>query len=398
MQASFWMPDSPRITCPPYYLRFRQVLLSQAVPELNFMSQISNRIPSLDGLRALSIVLVIISHLAGTGNFPLTKQAGDLFDLGALGVRVFFIISGFLITGLLLHEINKTGSISLRRFYFRRTFRIFPAYYFFLLTLLCLTLAGTISLTKADLWPAFTYTTNYFPAGGWYVGHTWSLAVEEQFYLLWPAVLLVAGRKKGRVIALMVIILCPLIRIAYLHSSFGTKYHFEQVADSIATGCLLASVQSQLQTNSFYQSLKNSGWFGLLPLVILGISALHNSAHLFLLVGIPLMNLGIALCIDWCVTNSTGRIGRFLNSSPLVFIGTLSYSLYLWQQLFLNRRSDALIHQFPLNLILALIVAMASFYLIEQPALRLRQRLEPLLFSPRKSAARAASTEPARTA
>jgi peptidoglycan/LPS O-acetylase OafA/YrhL len=91
------------------------------------------RIPSLDGLRAISICLVLLAHLVGTRSFPLTLTSGYLLALGELGVHVFFVISGFLITRLLLDELAGTGRISLPEFYFRRTMRIFPAYYTFLL-------------------------------------------------------------------------------------------------------------------------------------------------------------------------------------------------------------------------------------------------------------------------
>src|SRR6516165_8010445 len=90
------------------------------------------RIPSLDGLRAISITLVLIAHLAGTRNFPLSEAAGNFWGLGEFGVRVFFVISGFLITGLLMDELADEGHIRLGRFYLRRRLRIFPPYYMLL--------------------------------------------------------------------------------------------------------------------------------------------------------------------------------------------------------------------------------------------------------------------------
>src|ERR1700741_1440801 len=84
------------------------------------------RVPSLEGLRAISIPLVLISHLAGTRGFPLSAAATNPWALGIFGVTVFFVISGFLITGLLLDELRRTGTVALGRFYFRRTLRIFP--------------------------------------------------------------------------------------------------------------------------------------------------------------------------------------------------------------------------------------------------------------------------------
>lgn len=98
--------------------------------------------------------------------------------LGNLGVRIFFVISGFLITGLLLKEIEKTNTINLVKFYFRRTIRIFPPYYFFLLVLLCLSLLGYIQISQRSFSMAFAYATDYHKPDNWHLGHTWSLSVE----------------------------------------------------------------------------------------------------------------------------------------------------------------------------------------------------------------------------
>ena len=127
------------------------------------------RVPSLDGLRAVSIALVIFSHLCGTRGF-LGERVGNVFALGELGVTVFFVISGYLITTLLLAEIETTGRISLPRFYLRRTFRIVPAYYAFLAGAVALAAAGLIGLQPADIGHAVTYTSNYYPGRAWPVG------------------------------------------------------------------------------------------------------------------------------------------------------------------------------------------------------------------------------------
>ncbi len=98
----------------------------------------------------------------------------------------------------------------------------------------------------------------------------------------------------------------------------------------------------------------------------------------------PASNIAIALIIHWAVMNHESFVGRILNLRPLVYVGTLSYSLYLWQQLFINRNSTAMYCRFPLNIVCAGIAGAASFYVIEQPMLRLRERLEPRLFARRK--------------
>src|SRR5579862_7766942 len=162
----------------------------------------SSRIPSLDGLRAVAVVIVCISHLIG--------GPAALLDLGTVGVRVFFVLSGFLITTLLLSEYDRSGTINLPRFYFRRALRIFPASYTYLAIIALAGSLGVIALRRNDLLYGLTYTVNYFmPASSAFVQHAWSLAVEEQFYLLWPVLLVLAGRRRGLQIALLYICVAP---------------------------------------------------------------------------------------------------------------------------------------------------------------------------------------------
>jgi len=326
------------------------------------------RIRSLDGLRALSIALVLFSHLVGTANFPLPPQAGRLFALGELGVRVFFVISGFLITGILLRE----ESISLRRFYLNRTLRIFPPYYVFLVVL-------TLLALQSD-WSTWVYVSNYNPARPWNVGHTWSLSVEEQFYLFWPFVMKYAGSRRALMGACAFVLLAPIIRLAewQLLPSLGQGIdtRFETIADSIAVGCVLAGTRQWLHSQPLYRGILRSRFMVAVPLVVLAASALHDHPRLSFLIGFSAMNLGIALCIDWCVTNHDGILGRVLNSTPLTFIGVMSYSIYLWQQIFLNRDSASILCSFPLNILLVAVCALASYYLVERPALAFRRHLQ----------------------
>src|SRR5215475_4830380 len=165
------------------------------------MTREGNRIPSLDGLRCIAVAMVLFSHMLGTQGFLRPSQGAFLYEFGNLGVKVFFVISGYLITNLLLHELAKTNRIHLGKFYFRRTFRIFPACYCMVAALILFRMSGWISLTPRDVLHALTYTSNYYPGRSWSIGHTWSLGVEEQFYLLWPAALVILGRRKGFVAA-----------------------------------------------------------------------------------------------------------------------------------------------------------------------------------------------------
>lgn len=338
------------------------------------------RIPSLDGLRAISIALVLVLHMSGTKNFLAYGQI-EWFNPGDLGVRTFFIISGFLITSLLLEELDAAGRISLGNFYIRRTFRIFPAFYAYVLVVALLGFLGLVTLAPGDLLHAVTYTVNYHNTGGsWFVAHLWSLSVEEQFYLLWPATLAFLGRRRGLLAAAAVVAIVPLIRLVGWIFFPGYRddilHTFETVADSLATGCLLAGSRDWLIEQSWYRNMQASRWFAVIPVIIVLADTMFIRPRIYFTFMIPILNVSIALMIDWCVRHSTGIIGRILNARPMVFVGTLSYSLYLWQQLFCQqqRHPGTWWGMFPSNLILSFLTALASFYLIEQPFLNLRKR------------------------
>lgn len=339
------------------------------------------RIPSLDGLRAISIALVLVLHMSATRNFFTYKQI-EWMNPGDLGVRTFFVISGFLITTLLLEELDRDGRISLKNFYIRRTFRIFPAFYAYVAAIALLAAYGIVELAPGDLPRAMTYTVNYHNQGGsWMVAHLWSLSVEEQFYLLWPATLAFLGRRRGLISAALVLAAVPLIRLIgwvfFPEYRVNIGHSFETVADALATGCLLAGTRDWLIQQSWYRRLQASKLCLLLPVIIVLGDSMFVRPRVYFAFIIPIVNIAIALLIDWCVRNSTGIVGRVLNSRPFVFVGTLSYSLYLWQQLFCQqqRHPDTWWGMFPVNAVLAFITAMASFYLIEQPFLNLRKRV-----------------------
>jgi peptidoglycan/LPS O-acetylase OafA/YrhL len=337
----------------------------------------TQRIPSLDGLRALSIAFVLLGHLGGTAGFPIPARAVSFFAIAELGVRVFFVISGFLITGLLFSEIERTGTISLPRFYLRRTLRILPPYYSMLLCIGLASTTGVIDLKPGDLLHAVTYTTNYHADRAWSLGHTWSLAVEEQFYVLWPAALLLLGPKRGLKIAVAIILLAPLVRLGEWYAGWRELIgnSFETVADALATGCVLAGARQALWRDARYRRLLTSRWFILVPLIPLALSALSRPRIDFA-VATTVSNLCIAATIDWCVRFHQGRVGRILNAAPIAFVGVLSYSLYLWQQPFINRTSDAATARFPLSLLLAAACALVAYYAIERPSFAFRTRVE----------------------
>ncbi len=340
----------------------------------------TRRIPSLDGLRAVSIVMVMVYHLAGHGIFG---------PLGNLGVRVFFVISGYLITGLLLKEQESKGHISLVAFYKRRALRIFPPFYLYLAVVALCGASGLFVLRHGDIVQAACYIINYFPGSeqSVYVRHIWSLAIEEQFYILWPGILRFGGRKRAFQIAAAFLVLAPALRLIYwlyvpsFHDLMDRR--FETVADALATGCLLAGFQSWLRGNPRYNAFLRSKWFYIVPVIpYLDYLVLGDHPRLFYTFGLTIANVGIALCIDRWVSYPDGRVGDLLNSPPFRWVGVLSYSIYLWQQPFLDAEGSALYNRFPVNLCLAALFSLGSFFLVERPVQKLRARRPAPLVNP----------------
>jgi len=346
------------------------------------------RIPSLDGLRAISILLVILSHLSGSPGFlefgPLLSDA-----MGNLGVRTFFVISGFLITSLLLKEESKKGH-TLRDFYIRRMARIFPAFYAYLAVLGAAAALGFIVLRPHDLLQAASYTVDYFSWSSQsnYIRHIWSLSVEEQFYLLWPAVLIGLGALRSRYVAMFVVVASPFYRLMvwWLIPAFVATIdrRFDCIADCIAVGCLLACWHRSLASRRRYMSFLNSISFVVVPLAVIASAFSTNHPKVYYGAGQTIINIGLALVIHRSVLLEHSVFSRFLNTAPMAYVGKLSYSLYLWQQLFLSEQGAAWRAPFPYNLVGAAAAACLSFYVVEQP---LRRAITARFQGPRRLAA-----------
>lgn len=321
----------------------------------------------MDGIRALSILAVLFSHLAGTSG--AYRPWPFMGALASLGVHVFFILSGYLITFLLLQEHKRTGAISLRGFYRRRILRIFPAFYAYLLAIALLKTAGFLHLPWSDLATSAGFLTD-LRTTGWDVGHFWSLSVQEQFYFFWPALLSFAGRISAVRAALTAMLVTPLLSGILWNLNFPHLAGVSISMNAIATGCVFAGVRERLHTNASYMNVLQSRWVGLLTLVPL-LFVLWHGRGVVLLNGITAAC--VAVLIDRVITVRCG-FAAFLDWRPMVWLGTMSYSLYVWQQMFLNRNVDRALSTFPLNLILAFSCALLSFYFIERPFLFLKKQ------------------------
>ena len=224
------------------------------------------RIPSLDGLRAASIVLVLFAHTAGTTRAPDLAWLQAIGDIGHLGVRVFFVISGLLMTILLEREFDLTGRISLAAFLQRRAIRIVPAFGAYVAVIGIAGAAGIVVLRPRDLLMAATFTMNYHADRAWYLGHLWSLSVEAQFYIIWAIARMLVGRNGMFWVAAAGLALGPVTRVAVHVLAPDWRWAigeaFPTIIDALATGGLLAVVHEKLARSHSYvtpPALQSSG-------------------------------------------------------------------------------------------------------------------------------------------
>jgi peptidoglycan/LPS O-acetylase OafA/YrhL len=328
--------------------------------------------------------MVLLSH--GLGSVPpIWGHRWPLllafFANGNRGVSVFFVISGYLITSLLLREREKSGSISLRNFYVRRVFRIVPPFYAFLLCLVLLGMAGSLVLTPASFLAAMLFVKDYLGWGDWWTGHSWSLSIEEQFYLLWPAALVLLSPERAKKVALGIVIAAPVLRMmshALLHHlGPGEELMFHVRMDGLMLGCLLALYSGAPLLEKI---VAKSGWLAIAGIVYLAVAAPYLTMRFggwyTFPFGYSIEHSVIAVALLYVVRNPRALVAAILNNRLVVHVGVISYSLYLWQELFLTHLNHTWTGSVPLNFLWCFVAAELSWRLVEKPALRMRARFE----------------------
>jgi peptidoglycan/LPS O-acetylase OafA/YrhL len=324
------------------------------------------RLPGLDGLRAISIGLVIISHSGGSGPPPLKS----LIAKGEFGVDIFFVLSGYLITHLLIAEESRFGSSDLRKFYLRRALRILPPAMLYLSCVTILGLLGVLALRPWDVIPCVFFFRN-LTTGAPVTAHFWSLSIEEQFYLLWPMTLSLVRSSRARFALIgALVVAAPFWRHINMVASGAQYVNFWRIDlnyDPLLIGCGLALIRSSgvrmpavLQSRyvpivSLTGIIASLFWLGQLRVV----RAFSPSISYFC----------VALLINYVVEHPIGAIGTLLNYRWVVWLGVLSYSLYIWQQL-----AFTLANNLGAALIFALAMATLSYYVVERPFNSLRNR------------------------
>lgn len=342
-------------------------------------------IPSLDGLRSVSILLVLLAHYVSARLFP-----------GGLGVYVFFVISGFLISRLIFAEWKRTGALDFKGFYIRRALRLYPVVILFTIVVIAFYIATARPVDWVQPASALLYFANYLYAARTVVapvtgempfGIFWSLSIEEHFYLLFPlAFVLLKGRPGALVWAMIAVCVgCLALRLIMAVARpdlLSTLYFYlrsEFRLDSIAFGVMLSALCETQRGRVLLQRFTGLAAAGLAVVVLVGTLAIRDP---FFRETLRYSLQGAAIMVLVASVLFSPRLAiaqRVLNTTPMVFIGRLSYSLYVWHTLVpimlmptfglkLNPVTSAILT------VTALVLALISYHLVEKPALRLRHR------------------------
>jgi peptidoglycan/LPS O-acetylase OafA/YrhL len=333
--------------------------------------------PALDGIRGVAVLAVMAHH---TGVRHLRG--------GMVGVDVFFVLSGFLITTLLVEEWVRAGRVDIPAFYRRRALRLFPAVVALLGVFL---VAGTVAhsalldSTRRGLAPVAFYVADWVAARGVDLGavhHTWSLAVEEQFYLLWPVILIMflrapGGRDRALWWCVVGITAVTLLRAAAWHAGVsGERLYFgpDARADALLLGCVLALAGTRLPRSLASRAAAGAGVVALAVIV----AWFHSGDGRWYIGGFTVAALSAAAVIAHVVREPGGRMASALTSRPLVHVGRISYGLYLWHfPIFtLLRVPSAPLRAVP-AIALSFACAEVSAALIERPMLARKGRSRP---------------------
>lgn len=343
----------------------------------------TNRFAWLDGLRAVAVALVLLGHV----KLAFQLQLGGIGDImlrvfnAHVGVQIFFVISGFIITLLLLREKDACGRINLKAFWRRRGFRILPALWLFLLALLLLQAFGMFSMTVQTWLGSLLFFRNHI-GEGWFTGHLWSLGVEAQFYFLWPFFVVHLPIKMRYVVCMGGILLAISFRfiaatLAMPELSFYTLPGNLDLLMLGAMGAVYVSTQGGQekirQANRLSAALSTkSAWLILVTVSLASTFLMSTRWSSWAMIFEPmLIGALVTLLILHVHGSAQGVMRRILSYAPISLLGLWSYSLYLWQQLFLAPAAawpvNSWMREYPLIWPFGLaVVTLASYYLIER--------------------------------
>ena len=345
-----------------------------------------HRIHGLDGLRAIAVLLVVLAHL---GAFNALRTSG-LMSAGAaeisdVGVHLFFVLSGFLITTRLIHEHRQNGKISLWNFYFNRACRILPVYFLMVTLVLIAEIMGSTLTGPTAFAMTYPFLSNFIPRAEYsaIIGHTWSLAVEEHFYIIWPLLFLAYYTHQRRRLFQMVlafsaaaIALRVMLSVTDLNQKFFIYRWTITAGGSIGFGCVMA----MLLTSDSWRERSARIVGGRMGIVIALALTLHSVfVQIPIAWSIPVRAVGAAILIGWVYLNQRSIAVRLLEFRPIQYIGMISYGIYMWQGFFLSTGPNRGAAQtWPPNqaigLLLLILIAPLSYHFFEKPFLRAKKR------------------------
>jgi len=351
-----------------------EIKKSQSTPSRALPTADGGRLRELDGWRAVSVMFVLLYHFAWYQHHGLIPRfyglAHVIYYCGPLGVKIFFVISGFVICRLLISEERRYGMVSLKAFYYRRFFRIVPplfAYLAIVSLLLCLGLVH--EYRRSVLYAALFLNDFNFPHHGWLVGHTWSLAVEEQFYLLFPSLWVLTPRRWRSTTLVGVFLFCMAWSLPEIHKNW---YAFlwsdaRQGFACISCGALMAVHEVRLRS----MVVRIPAFFVLFVATTL---VLHPAGEGTWEAGVyEGLLVPPAICLVLMYSLGCGRPLRvFLRNRLVEAVGITSYGIYLWQQLFTVPKEFLIGHGEAIRLLLPLLLLIVplSYFLVERPAMR----------------------------
>ncbi|MCB9189515.1 MAG: acyltransferase [Flavobacteriales bacterium] len=323
-------------------------------------------IKGFDTLRAISISMVVIAH--SLPNFWLQESRGWHLISGDTGVLVFFVISGFLITSLLFNEKEKFGRINFKNFFIRRFLRLLPPLVLFYLSILVLMSTGMIQETYIGLGISVFYLYNFVPNKFYTpeLGHTWSLALEEQFYFTWPFILTRIMKPRYLLFLGFLLVLISILFLLFLYpmqffGHFKAQRWFIPAISPIMIGSMLAISRDWLE-----QKFRSTTLMFVCFLVLY--STPLYCPEKILIISPIFQSFGIGCLLLLIIKNQNSLGVQILNNKVTSYIGKISYGIYVYQGLFLRTGpgSEWWFQQFPQNLILTLVIAILSFELIEK--------------------------------
>jgi peptidoglycan/LPS O-acetylase OafA/YrhL len=342
----------------------------------------NKRFDWLDGLRAFAVVLVLMGHAKLAFQFELGRVGDALLRRlnGHLGVKIFFVISGFIITLLLIREKETSGTINLRAFWRRRSFRILPALWVLLLALACLQIFGLVTITPSTWLASFLFLRNHV-GEGWFTGHLWSLGVEAQFYLLWPIFVAHWPVSWLRIACISGVFLAVAFRFmaAMLVWPELAVYSLLANLDLLMLGAMCAiyvsdqNPRAQTRQPDILTSAlsRKTAWLSLAAVGLASAFLMSTRWSAWATIFEPvLIGTTVTLLIMHVHGTPQGIARQILSYAPISLLGLWSYSLYLWQQLFLVHHSIwsiSWVYERPWAWALVLaFVTLASYYLVEQ--------------------------------